>query len=117
MKIYVYDRCSTCRTALRFLSARGWSPEVLPILEQPPTVEELRAVLRNAGGRLNRLFNTSGREYRAQNLGEKLGDLSEADALELLSSNGALVKRPLLIREGRGVAGFREVEWEIFLAH
>lgn len=62
-------------------------------------------------GDLRRLFNTSGREYRAQNLGEKLPKLTEAEALQLLTANGNLVKRPFLIGDRVGLVGFDEVVW------
>lgn len=110
-RVYEYEKCSTCRQALKFLDARKVAYRRVPIVDQPPTMAELKAMLAFAGD-LKRLFNTSGVVYRELGLGEKLKTMSEADALALLAKNGRLVKRPFVLLEDRGLLGFKEDEWK-----
>lgn len=111
LRVYAYEKCDTCRKALKFLAAKKVAHEVIPIRQQPPTVAELRAMLAHVGGDLRRLFNTSGQDYRALDLKSRLPKLSEDEALALLASNGNLVKRPFALTPKSGVVGFREEEW------
>ena len=110
LRVYSYAKCSTCRNALRWLQERGVAHEVLAIREQPPTRNELTAMLRHVGGEVRRLFNSSGQEYRALGLAERL-PISESEAIELLAANGKLVKRPFAIAPLGGVVGFKSDEW------
>ncbi len=110
LRVYAYEKCDTCRKALRFLRDRGVAFDLLPIREQPPTKTELRAVLKEVG-QLRRLFNTSGGDYRAMSLGEKLPGMSEDEAITLLAGHGNLVKRPFVIGDTWGTTGFNEAEW------
>jgi arsenate reductase len=114
MKIYTYAKCDTCRKAVKWLQARGISFTEIPIREQPPTKAELKRMLGIYDGDLKRLFNTSGGDYRDLKLGEKLPAMSESAALDLLATNGNLVKRPFLLTEKAGLVGFKEAEWEVF---
>jgi arsenate reductase (glutaredoxin) len=116
VKFYGYDRCSTCRTALKFFAARGIEVQPIPIREHPPSPAELKIMLASCGGELRRLFNTSGQDYRAMKLGETLPKMSGAEALALLSKNGNLVKRPFVICGQRGIVGFDERAWSEFFA-
>jgi arsenate reductase len=116
LTIYTYAKCSTCRDATRWLRDRGLAFEERPIREQPPTPAELRRLLQARGGELRRLFNTSGRDYREQKLSEKLPRLAEADAFALLTGNGNLVKRPVLLGEGVALMGFDEAAWRAALS-
>ncbi|MFA6959343.1 MAG: arsenate reductase family protein [Opitutaceae bacterium] len=111
--VYTYANCDTCRRAVKWLRAHEIAFVEKPIRETPPTPVELRAMLAHLGGgeALRKLFNTSGVDYRAQKLGEKLPTLSEVDALALLAANGNLVKRPFLIGKGVGLVGFNEAVW------
>lgn len=111
VRIYIYKNCDTCRKALKFLQAHGVAFEEIPIRENPPSKAELEQMLRACGGELRRLFNTSGMDYRALNMKEKLPGLSVKDALELLSKNGNLVKRPFLAGPQKLLVGFDEAEW------
>lgn len=111
LKIYVYARCSTCRKALDWLTERGWEFQAIPIRETPPTVRELRRILAKNGGSIRRLFNTSGVEYRQLDMKTKLPEMSETAATELLSKNGYLVKRPVVIGDEVAEAGFSEEKW------
>jgi len=111
MKVYTYSNCSTCRDAVKWLKAHDLAFDEKAIRETPPSLPELRTMLKARGGELKRLFNTSGRDYREMKLGEKLPKMSEAESLSLLSNNGNLVKRPFLLGPSAGLTGFNEAEW------
>lgn len=116
LTVYTYANCDTCRRAVKWLRAHGIAFDEKPIRETPPTRAELRAMLARLGGAasLRRLFNTSGVDYRALKLGEKLPTLSEEEAFGLLSGNGNLVKRPFALGagpKGAGLVGFDEKTW------
>ena len=111
MLFVCYPKCTTCQKARRFLEARGASFTVRDIKEERPTAEELSAWQQRSGLPLRRFFNTSGLEYRALNLKERLPDMPEEEQLSLLASSGMLVKRPLLVAEDFVLVGFREAEW------
>lgn len=111
VRVYEYEKCSTCRKALKFLEARGVAHERVPIVERPPSPAELRAMRDFAGG-VRPLFNTSGILYREMGLGEKLKTMSEDAALALLAKHGKLVKRPFVLLKDRGLLGFKEEDWK-----
>ena len=110
-----YPKCSTCQKAKAWLDGRGVSYEARDIKEDRPTLEELREWQRRSGLPLKRFFNTSGMLYRDLGLKDKLPGMSEEEQLALLSSDGMLVKRPLLITDKPALPGFREKEWEAAL--
>jgi arsenate reductase (glutaredoxin) len=110
-KVYVYRGCDTCRKALKFLTEQGVDFQEVPIREQPPTKAELKRMLDVYGGELRRLFNTSGMDYKALNMKEKLPTLSVEEALTLLNKTGNLVKRPFALTDKGGVVGFKAEEW------
>ena len=112
LRVHAYAGCETCRKALKFLTEHGVAHAVVPIREQPPTKTELRTVLKIYGGQVRKLFNTSGQDYRNLNLKEKLPKLSAEEAIELLSQNGNLVKRPFVLLGNGGLLGFKEEEWK-----
>ena len=111
-KVYSYAKCSTCRKALSFLSAKGLKPEVIDITETPPSKKELKTMLKSYDGDLKRLFNTSGVAYRELKMKDRMATLTVSDAIDLLSANGRLVKRPFLLEGDRGLVGFKENEWQ-----
>ncbi len=112
LKVYTYANCDSCRRATRWLKEHGVAFAEHPIRETPPSPAELRTMLAAQDGELRRLFNTAGRDYREQKLGEKLPQFSEAEALALLAKNGNLVKRPFLLgSRGLGLVGFEEKRW------
>jgi arsenate reductase len=111
LTIYAYSGCSTCRQALAHLTKRGVAFREIPIREQPPTVAELRRLLTAYQGDLRRLFNTSGQEYRAQGMSQRLPRLAAEEALRLLAGNGNLCKRPMVVGPGVALAGFKPAEW------
>ncbi|WP_379133141.1 arsenate reductase family protein [Paenibacillus sp. sgz500958] len=108
LKIYLYPKCSTCRSAVKWLESQGHELEQQNIAEQPPTVEELRKLVADSGLELKKFFNTSGEVYKALDLKSKLPELNEQEQLELLASHGMLIKRPV-VTDGRQVTvGFKE---------
>lgn len=111
IRYYAYQKCSTCRNAKKWLEQNKIDFEEIAIRDQPPTIDELKEMLQ-AKGRLKALFNTSGMDYRALGLKDKLPTMSDDEALELLSSNGMLVKRPFVIGNGTHLVGFKEAEWQ-----
>jgi arsenate reductase (glutaredoxin) len=111
MKLYTHSGCDTCRKAAKWLRGRGLDIPGIPIREQPPTKAELKAMLAHLGGDRRRLFNTSGQDYRALNLKDRLPEMSDDEAIALLAGSGNLVKRPFLLTPAGGVTGFREEEW------
>ena len=112
LTVYAYDKCGTCRDALKWLNARGVSHQVKAIRETPPGKVELGNALKLIGGDIRRLFNTSGMDYRALGMKDKLPAMSEDEAISLLSQNGNLVKRPLVIGNGVALTGFKPEVWE-----
>jgi arsenate reductase len=109
--VYTYAACSRCRDATQWLRSHNIEFVERPIRETPPSVEELRRMLVCQNGKLLRLFNTSGLEYRALKLSEKFPTMNEAEALTLLAGNGRLVKRPFVVGERFGLVGFNETAW------
>jgi len=115
LKVYAYANCSTCKNALKFLEKKKVAFEVLPIVETPPTLAELKKMLAIYEGKIGKLFNTSGLLYREMGLGEKLKGMTETAALTLLSKHGKLVQLPFALSDTRGVGGFKEPEWKTLL--
>lgn len=117
LKAYVYQGCSTCRNAIKWLDLHQISHKEIPIRETPPTLGELKAMLNAKGGEVRSLFNTSGLDYRALGLKDTLLTMPQSESLKLLSQNGNLVKRPFALDETTGLAlnGFKEAEWQAAL--
>lgn len=112
LTVYAYQKCSTCRNALRWLDDRGIPHQVKPIRDTPPTVAELETALAAHNGDIRKLFNTSGTDYRALGLKDRIASMSAPEALALLSQNGNLVKRPFAIGDGAALNGFKQALWE-----
>lgn len=115
MKLYQYPNCSTCRKAVKFLNENGAEFESIDITKQPPSVPELNTMLASYDGDIRKLFNTSGLQYRELNMKEALPNMSASDAIELLSGNGKLIKRPFLINGDKGIVAFKEERWANFI--
>lgn len=111
IKVYCYSRCTTCKKALKWLEDKGIEHEVIDIRNDHPDEETLRKYYAMSGLPLKRFFNTSGIPYREMGLTRKLPDMSEDEQLRLLSTDGMLVKRPLVVGEDFVLTGFREDEW------
>ncbi len=107
-----YPKCTTCQRARKWLDGQGAAYEARDIKEDNPTLEELTAWYRRSGLPLKKFFNTSGLQYRALGLKDRLPEMSEGEQLALLASDGMLVKRPLLVTEETAIPGFREAEWQ-----
>ena len=112
MLFVCYPKCSTCQKAKAWLDARGASVTVRDIKTDRPSAEELRAWWQRSGLPLKRFFNTSGLQYKALGLKDKLPAMTEDEQLALLATDGMLVKRPLLVADDFVLVGFREKEWE-----
>lgn len=107
-----YPKCSTCQKARRWLEGTGVSFDTRHIKDERPTAEELRDWHARSGAPLRRFFNTGGQLYRRLELKDRLPSMSEDEQLELLASDGMLVKRPLLVGDGFVLTGFKESEWK-----
>lgn len=110
-----YPKCTTCQKAKKWLEEHEISFEDRHIVEENPTVEELREWIRQSGLDSKRFFNTSGLLYKSMNLKEKLPEMTEEEKIALLATNGMLVKRPLLIMDNQVFVGFKPAEWETML--
>lgn len=110
-----YPKCSTCKKAGNWLDEHGIAHDSRHIVEDNPTADELRAWQQASGLPLRRFFSTSGMLYRELGLKDKLPGMSDDEMLDLLATNGMLVKRPLLVDGNTVLVGFREKEWEAAL--
>lgn len=115
MLFLCYPKCSTCQKAKAWLEERSISYDLRDIKQNNPTAEELTAWYQKSGLPLKKFFNTSGLQYKALGLKEKLPAMSEAEQLALLATDGMLVKRPILVGEDFVLTGFRPAEWETAL--
>ena len=106
-----YPKCSTCVKARKFLEEKGIDFIDRHIKEQNPTYDELKAWYEKSGLPLKKFFNTSGLLYKEMKLKDKLPTMSEEEQLQLLATNGMLVKRPLVVGEDYVLTGFKEAEW------
>lgn len=110
--VLCYSRCSTCKKALKWLDDHHIAYESRDIKEENPSEDELAAWHARSGLPIRRFFNTSGMVYREKNVKSKLdAGMTDADAYELLATDGMLVKRPLVIGSDFVLTGFREPEW------
>ena len=113
--LILYPPCSTCQKARAWLQEQGLAFTERHIKENRPMAAEICLWSREAGLPLKRYFNTSGLLYRSMNLAERLPGLGEEEQLELLASDGMLVRRPLLVVGNRALPGFRPAEWTALL--
>lgn len=107
-----YSKCSTCKKAKSWLEKSNIKFEERPIKENNPTEDELKNWIEKSGYPLKKFFNTSGTIYKDLNLKEKLVNMSENEQINLLATDGMLVKRPLFIGEDFVLVGFKEDEWQ-----
>lgn len=110
-----YSKCTTCRKAKKWLESHEIIFTDRPIKEEAPTYDELKAWQSKSGLPLKKFFNTSGQLYRSLGLKDKLPSMSEEEQLRLLSSDGMLVKRPIVITEDAVLVGFKKADWEKIL--
>jgi arsenate reductase len=107
-----YPPCTTCKKAKIWLDTKGVLYEDRHIKENNPSYEELKLWYTRSGLPLKKFFNTSGLQYRALELKDRLPSMTEEEQLRLLASDGMLVKRPLLITETAVLVGFKAEQWE-----
>lgn len=112
MLFVCYPKCTTCQKAAKWLEAHGLSYEFRDIKQNRPTEDELRLWILKSGLPIKRFFNTSGLQYKALDLKNRLPSMTEEEMIALLSTDGMLVKRPILISGDTVLVGFREPEWE-----
>ena len=110
-----YPKCSTCSKAKKFLIENEIEFDERNIKEDNPSKEELKEWLDRGAYSIKKFFNTSGKIYRELNLKEKLLEMTEEEKLELLSTDGMLVKRPIIVGEDIVLVGFKEGEWTALL--
>ena len=110
MKFFSYNKCGTCRKAKKILDAYKVSYDEIDITETPPPKSVLKKAIKLKG--MKKLFNTSGEQYKKLRIKDKIGDMTEVQAIELLSRNGRLVKRPIVVDGNRITVGFDENEYK-----
>lgn len=106
-----YPKCSTCQKAKKWLEENQVTFEEQHIVEETPSKEELKKWINQSGLDIKKFFNTSGLKYKELNLKEKLSNMTEQEQIELLASNGMLIKRPLFVNDKVVLVGFKEKEW------
>lgn len=111
MQLIQYSKCSTCKKACKWLDDHDIKYNTREIKEDNPTKEELIKWTKDYSIPINKLFNTSGIKYRELNLKDKLSNMNDSEKINLLSSDGMLIKRPLLITNNKVLIGFKEKEW------
>lgn len=107
-----YPRCSTCQKAKKWLEKNNIQFEERNIIENNPTKEELTKWIKQSGYEIKKFFNTSGLKYKELNIKDRLAQMSDEEKIEILATDGMLVKRPLLITDKVILVGFKEKEWE-----
>ena len=116
LKFICYPKCTTCQKAQKWLDDNGIKYEFRDIKLDNPTLDELTGWYKKSGLPLKKFFNTSGLLYKSLDLKNKLPTMSENEMLELLASDGMLVKRPLLVGDDFVLVGFKDTEWSITLS-
>lgn len=112
MLFLCYPKCSTCKKAKNWLEEQNLEFTERHIVEEHPTYDELKAWYEKSGLPLKRFFNTSGLLYKEMHLKEQLQTMTEEEQLQLLATNGMLVKRPMLVKEDQVLVGFKEADWK-----
>jgi arsenate reductase (glutaredoxin) len=112
VKFYTYPKCGTCRKAKKWLDDNGVSYEEIHIVENPPSKEEIKAYYEQSGLELKKFFNTSGMKYRELGLKDKMKTATEEELLDLLASDGMLIKRPLVTDGKHATVGFKEEQFK-----
>ena len=113
IKVLCYPKCGTCKKALNWLDDNGIKYEYRHIVEENPTKDELKNWYEKSGLPLKKFFNTSGLKYKELNLKDRIPQMTEEEIFDLLSTDGMLVKRPILISGDKVLVGFKEEEWEL----
>ncbi|MDK6863954.1 MULTISPECIES: Spx/MgsR family RNA polymerase-binding regulatory protein [Nosocomiicoccus] len=115
-KYYEYKKCSTCRKGKKYIEDKGINLEVIDMVEEPPSEYELKDIVSKADNyEIDDFFNTRGKVFKDLGLKEKLDTMSFDEKIELLSSDGMLIKRPMLVTESAVVLGFKEEQYDAVL--
>lgn len=112
LTFYWYPKCGTCRKAKKWLDDHQVAYNDVHIVENPPSREELEGIYKLSGLELKKFFNTSGQKYRELGMKDRMKTASEAELLDLLASDGMLIKRPLAVDGTKVTVGFKEDEYE-----
>ncbi|WP_026576028.1 arsenate reductase family protein [Bacillus sp. UNC438CL73TsuS30] len=112
LTFYWYPKCGTCRKAKKWLDDHHLSYEEIHIVENPPSKEELTGFYQKSGLELKKFFNTSGQKYRELGIKDKMKSASDEELIDLLASDGMLIKRPILTDGEKVTVGFKEEEYE-----
>ena len=112
LKFYEYPKCSTCQKAKKWLKENEVAFEPVHIVDNPPTKEELKNLIQLSGLEIKKFFNTSGMKYRELGMKEKMKTATEEELLELLASDGMLIKRPIATDGKQVTVGFKEEQYE-----
>ena len=110
MKVFSYNKCGTCRNAIKYLEAKKLKFEVIDITENPPSKKILKSAIKAKG--LQKVFNASGVQYRELKIKDKLKSMTEVEAIDLLASNGRLIKRPIVVDKDKITVGFNIDEYK-----
>jgi arsenate reductase len=112
IQFYGYKKCGTCRKAEKALEKYGVEYDFIDITETPPSAATLKKIVEQAGIEMNKMFNTSGVQYRELNIKAKLPGMNTKEILDLLAGNGRLIKRPLVTDGVKATVGFKEEDFE-----
>ena len=112
IRLYGYKKCGTCRKAEKALEKYAIEYTFIDITEAPPDVATLKKIIDRSGVELNKMFNTSGVQYRELSIKEKLPTMSTSEMLDMLAGNGRLIKRPLVFDGNKATVGFKQEEFE-----
>ncbi len=113
IQFYQYPKCSTCIQARRYLEKNNIQFESIDITLNPPSIKQIEKMLAFVDHDIKKLFNTSGIQYRELKISEKIKSMTATQAIELLSQNGKLIKRPFLIGKDFGIVGFKADQWDL----
>jgi arsenate reductase (glutaredoxin) len=112
LKVYEYPKCSTCQKAKKWLKENDVAFEPIHIVENPPSADELKKLIDLSGLEIKKFFNTSGMKYRELGMKEKMKTATEEELLEILASDGMLIKRPIATNGKEVTVGFKEEQYE-----
>lgn len=112
IRVYEYAKCSTCVKAIKFLTNARYALERVDIFTSPPSRAEIEKMIDLEGGNFRKVFNSAGHVYKDMGLAEKLKTATREQAVDLLASNGRLIKRPFILFEDKGVVGFDPEHWK-----
>ncbi|MFD2680221.1 arsenate reductase family protein [Bacillus seohaeanensis] len=112
LTFYSYPKCGTCRKAKKWLEENEKELNEIHIVENPPSKEDIKGLYEKSGLPLKKFFNTSGKKYRELGLKDKVNSASDEELLEILSSDGMLLKRPIVTDGNQVTIGFKEENFE-----